>query len=741
MADAADPTSALDELLLDVAGAVHDPVIAEQIAGRLRREHAQPPCQQLEFVLRRAVPPQVARQLLFAPSADGESIGQYPRLIGSPMPGSPEDHPQRRVQITALAMLYLRHARHWPLMRIFVRHGGLSALAALFQDANLHLRSQALDTFTQITATPAYDWFAPPTVAADDTALHAAMLAVGAAPASEFLPALLANRSASFPGGAEVALQLLAFWLSWARKLHTGEQPLRVSRTILEVLQGWTAGRPSAATAIDAGDERGAAAAYTQAEADLAARLYADFSRFGAAGEGEADGTRLANEAAGASAPAADPCVVTGIVQPCLPADGGLALAPLARAPTSDNTAPSVCTHSETSAGADSVHVTVVQPNSRVGGNGIAAAAHKAAGNTHYGAERWDAAIAEYGSGVGALMAEASAGAANDSASARGTGGDASLSVANRELLATLLANRAAAHLRRAGYGADVAPPPALLKATAAAVGEGVVALRDTSDHLLACLADCERALRIDASLIKCMFRQAQALTALHVYGDALAVARGCMTMCTGMSKKLNAAQASDMHLQVTRLATHIMALQQLAAANDGLGGCIPATSAGWAGAGTPPAVTSSSTDTGTPTDVEVLIAASLLERHEFGGAGVQVGDTRIPEPEAVTESPAAALSAANAQAASTFAALLDESPRRDAGAAELHSRSVASAPMQASGAAPAGVALQRVAGVSVDDILSGRVRQSKAPGAGAGGGTGQQQKVLPSYLRNLVGQ
>ena len=114
----------------------------------------------------------------------------------------------------------------------------------------------------QITSHQQFDWFKAPKDQ-ETMQLHQAMLSISE---TGFLSRLVANKSSPVPNGSFVALQLLAFWLSWARKLHTGGNQLLLSRELLETLKEWS-------TKTDG----------TVEELDLADKLYKDFERFGAA--------------------------------------------------------------------------------------------------------------------------------------------------------------------------------------------------------------------------------------------------------------------------------------------------------------------------------------------------------------------------------------------------------------------------------------------------------------------------
>jgi hypothetical protein len=75
-----------------------------------------------------------------------------------------------------------------------------------------------MDVFIQITSHPDFDWFQPPSSPVSHD-LHRQMLALVNTP---FVDRLLGNSPSTFPGASFFALQILGFWLSWMRSLHTG---------------------------------------------------------------------------------------------------------------------------------------------------------------------------------------------------------------------------------------------------------------------------------------------------------------------------------------------------------------------------------------------------------------------------------------------------------------------------------------------------------------------------------------
>lgn len=133
---------------------------AEQIIGGLERTWEKPPLEQLELIEQRTTGLRDARLLIFFP--EPVDMARYVSLIQKAPKGAPDAHPQNKLRRPFLALLYMVHVRSWPLMRDFIRAGGFCALADLFDDENLHMRAQAVDTFMQLTSPDAHDWFAEP---------------------------------------------------------------------------------------------------------------------------------------------------------------------------------------------------------------------------------------------------------------------------------------------------------------------------------------------------------------------------------------------------------------------------------------------------------------------------------------------------------------------------------------------------------------------------------------------------
>ena len=497
----------MEDLFSRISADIGDAALAASITAGLREVYASPPCGALELLLCRAVPESVARELLFTPSASSEcGIGLYPQLIPSAPVGSGPEHPRRRLQPASLTLLALVHLRSWPLAAAFVREGGLRSLCGLLLDPNLHLRGQALDCFLQITSHPAYDWFAPPSGAEDDRALHSGVLALAqpvagsatGAAAVPFLAALLQNWDCPGPGVSFNALQLLAWWLSFVRAIHTSPaRPLQVSQALLQGLQRW-AERPSGTTPGQSS---------TQEEAALAAKVHADFSRFAIPPAEEA--------AAAAQEPA-----VKGLA--ALPAS---AAAAQTRAPSSE-----LLREEGHATGEGLPALAAPAPSAEA-----AAAACKEQGNAHFRGERWAEATAQYSAGIALLEG-------------------APLTTTTTDALLALLSNRALSRLRGAGYGGGLLPHPSLPALLQAAVpaaqlrallaqgsAGGLAALlaaatqpaaRAALAGLFGSLSDCERALALAPGHRKVLLRRAQVALVLGDGASALASARCAVAAC-----------------------------------------------------------------------------------------------------------------------------------------------------------------------------------------------------------------
>ncbi|GFR45643.1 hypothetical protein Agub_g7052, partial [Astrephomene gubernaculifera] len=245
------------------------PDIADQLKTGLLKRYNKPPLEELELCLGRNVPLQKARQILFAP--EEEDMRLYPALIAMPPPGAPDNHPQRSVQVCALASLYLVHSRSWERVRPFIEAGGLRQLVTALSHPNPYLASQAMSALLHLTDEEAvFPWHDPP-AAADGRGPREGPYALvwrrmyDLSRGGLLISQLLAHRRTppAFPGAPDMALRLLAFYLSWLRKHFTQDGRLSLSQGLLDLLQRW--GQDPAAG---------------QEERQLAEQLHRDFSRF-----------------------------------------------------------------------------------------------------------------------------------------------------------------------------------------------------------------------------------------------------------------------------------------------------------------------------------------------------------------------------------------------------------------------------------------------------------------------------
>ena len=121
-----------EQLLTDTKAQMPDEESATQIVTAYRQHWKTPPLEPLELVLQRTTSLSDARLLLFFP--EPVDMLAYVGLITGAPRGAPDSHPQNKLRKPFLALLYMKHVRSWPLMREFVREGGLLALAAGFDD-------------------------------------------------------------------------------------------------------------------------------------------------------------------------------------------------------------------------------------------------------------------------------------------------------------------------------------------------------------------------------------------------------------------------------------------------------------------------------------------------------------------------------------------------------------------------------------------------------------------------------
>ena len=238
-----------------------------QLEARLRKEYDEPKIKELGFCLQKSVSPDEARQLIFFP--DTVQIQSYVYLIVDPPEGAPKTHPQRVLQVLFVSMLYLVHSKNWSLMTSFIRSGGLRPLSGLLAHENVYIRSQSIDLMLKVTSSPDIDWFETPSEKLT-TELHQRLLELSQWGLAKNLLANAPEMSLAdgLPvGSSYFCLQILAFYLSWMRKLYTKDGVLNLSKEILNSLKVW-----STTCKIDE-------------ETELATKVYEDFVRFPAAND------------------------------------------------------------------------------------------------------------------------------------------------------------------------------------------------------------------------------------------------------------------------------------------------------------------------------------------------------------------------------------------------------------------------------------------------------------------------
>ncbi|GBG25622.1 Tetratricopeptide repeat protein 1 [Hondaea fermentalgiana] len=231
----------------------------QQLRKQFEEIWERPPVDELEAVLRSRFTRDRARALCFAPSRNHEHVGFYSLLISDPPDGAPKEHPQRRVQVVSLALLYLLHVHEPAFGPDFCLGGGLVALANLVDNSNMMIRAQAMEALLVLTGAESLGWFDDPPSKAQ-LALHQSMLSLTR---TRIISALMTNYESTFPGGGLLSLQLLGFFLSWLRYFYCKDRIIRVSPKIIQTLESWS--------------ERTDLA---QQERDFARKLYDDFKRF-----------------------------------------------------------------------------------------------------------------------------------------------------------------------------------------------------------------------------------------------------------------------------------------------------------------------------------------------------------------------------------------------------------------------------------------------------------------------------
>ena len=245
----ADPEQARFETLLkELVASMPDDESREQLERGFRKTWDAPPLEQLAMVTQRMYNLSQARQLMFFP--EPVDMVQYVVLLMPAPKGAPKEHPQNKVRRHFLAVMYMRHVQSWPLMREFVREGGLATLAEGFVDENAYMRAQVVDTFLQLTSCELHDWFHEPIL---EPRVHRCFLDLSA-PDLNFVAKIGENLGpdCAFPGGSYYCLQILAFWLSLVRYFYCESRVLRLSSSLMDLLKKWadTGGLPEEETTL-----------------------------------------------------------------------------------------------------------------------------------------------------------------------------------------------------------------------------------------------------------------------------------------------------------------------------------------------------------------------------------------------------------------------------------------------------------------------------------------------------------
>jgi len=572
----------------------------DSILRQVTDAYTSPLTDALSVILKRNVGEAKARELLFAPVFSDESITDtiidgmalYPILISGPPQSqggasAPTSHPARRVQSISMFLLYISHLRYWQRARAFVLAGGLQSLVDLFNCDNVAIKSQAIDSFQQISGHPAFDWFAgrgdnaneeqeepfkPLQLDADESKLHSMMLSLGRPP-SLLISSLLSNfHSPTWPGGSYLSLQVLAFWLSWARRLHCNGGPLSVSSKVIEALKLWSEREAKPEIERD-GDEYIIQSSTTQRyserdERTLAKQLFEDFSRFPAPIE---DVQRFLTSSSSAAVSSSFTSSVETNQHEAITTStiSGLSSPDLIKPVPELSTSPLPATSSSSSS------IKPLSIREQV-------LSKKESGNVRFRESNWIDALGEYTAAISLLDAAKS--------------GEDMIQLGQIErnsLMSTLYSNRAAAHLRASGYGGDLSPSPSyfasiseLLRAPAQRSLRNRIFTNDrTNDRtssdinvekeliknapfsvrcLLFCIGDATAAMAIDPLHGKSLLRKSQALAALGQFDAAAAVARACIAAASGgggggvgISGKI-----SELRTSASSFLTFIMALQ-----------------------------------------------------------------------------------------------------------------------------------------------------------------------------------
>mmetsp|Transcript_43623 Transcript_43623/g.72682 ORF Transcript_43623/g.72682 Transcript_43623/m.72682 type:complete len:247 (-) Transcript_43623:39-779(-) len=202
------------------------PDLKAQLSKGLRKKFEQPPMEAIMLSLGRQLTLEEVQRMLFYPTNDDACL--YPLLIIGPPKGAPAEHFQNKLQRVAIVTSYTRHVNDWAFVEHFVLAGGLNALAELAVHEDLHIRSQIVEMFLQITNEDRFAWHtdedgkdvcrhpsSSTTVktARADKVRHRMFQLVQ----SPFALNMLANRHGSYPRGSFDCLRGFAFFVSFVR--------------------------------------------------------------------------------------------------------------------------------------------------------------------------------------------------------------------------------------------------------------------------------------------------------------------------------------------------------------------------------------------------------------------------------------------------------------------------------------------------------------------------------------------
>lgn len=224
----------------------------EALESSLRKLWATPPLEPMQRACASCASEDEARRILVFPE-EGDGAA-YAAIVS--FPRDKRKHAGR----PALGLMFMLH--HKPAFhRSFAVHGGLEGLAARLDEPDQHVRAHAVEIFLRMTGDEALKWYVAP-ASDDEVKMHRSLLDLGAS--GSLLPDLVANSRDSYPGGEKACLDLLAWWLGWARQMHCERHVLEPSSQLIEALSSW----------VGRAEKRG-----DPDEGMLAKRLFDDFSR------------------------------------------------------------------------------------------------------------------------------------------------------------------------------------------------------------------------------------------------------------------------------------------------------------------------------------------------------------------------------------------------------------------------------------------------------------------------------